>query len=55
MNNKLTKNTMTEIKTKNYEAPSMEVCEMMPMQILNTSTTVNEWGDGGSLGSYDLE
>ena len=54
MNNKLKKNIMKETKN-NYESPSMKVYEMMPMQILNASATVNEWNDGGSLGTCDLE
>ena len=55
MNNKLKKNIMKETKKKNYESPSIKVYEMMPMQILNASATVNEWNDGGSLGTCDLE
>ena len=55
MNNKLKKNIMKETKKKNYESPSIKVYEMRPMQILNTSATVNEWEDGGSLGTCDVE
>ena len=44
---------MKETKN-NYESPSMKVYEMMPMQILNASATVNEWEDGGSLETCDL-
>ena len=55
MNNKLKKNIMKETKKKNYESPSMKVYEIMPMQILNASATVNEWEDGGSLGTCDVE
>ena len=45
---------MKETKKKNYESPSMKVYEMMPMQILNASATVNEWEDGGSLGAHEI-
>ena len=55
MNNKLKKNIMKETKKKNYESPSIKVYEMRPMQILNASATVNEWKDGGSLGTCDVE
>ena len=55
LNYKLKKNIMKETKKKNYESPSIKVYEMMPMQILNASATVNEWNDGGSLGTCDLE
>ena len=55
MNNKLKKNIMKETKKKNYESPSIKVYEMRPMQILNASATVNEWEDGGSLGTCDVE
>ena len=55
MNNKLKKNIMKETKKKNYESPSMKVYEIMPMQILDASATVNEWEDGGSWGSYEME
>ena len=54
MNNKLDKKIMKETKKKNYESPSMKVYEIMPMQILDASATVNEWEDGGSLGTCDL-
>ena len=54
MNNKLKKNIMKETKKKNYESPSMKVYEIMPMQILDASATVNEWEDGCSLGTCDL-
>ena len=55
MNNKLKKNIMKETKKKNYESPSIKVYEIMPMQILDASATVNEWEDGGSLGTCDVE
>ena len=50
---------MEESKKKPYVAPSMKVYEIMPMQILAGSgvstTSVNDWGDGGSWGSYEME
>ena len=46
---------MEESKKKPYVAPSMKVYEIMPMQILDASATVNEWEDGGSLGTCDVE
>ena len=55
LNYKLNKNIMKETKKKNYESPSMKVYEIMPMQILDASATVNEWEDGGSLGTCDVE
>ena len=45
---------MEENKKKYYVTPSMKVYEIMPMQILDASATVNEWEDGGSLGTCDL-
>lgn len=61
MNNKLKKNIMKETKKKNYESPSMKVYEIEPTQLLAgstenvpTNTSVNEWEDGGSLGTCDL-
>ncbi|MGN0309584.1 MAG: hypothetical protein ACI4C3_03200 [Bacteroides sp.] len=50
---------MKELKAKRtYEAPQVEVIEVEPMQVMagsvNTSTSVNDWGDGGSLGTASL-
>ena len=52
---------MEERNKKHYVAPSMKVYETEPTQILTgstenvpTNTSVNEWNNGGSLGSYDL-
>ena len=48
---------MEERKKKHYVAPSMKVYEIEPTQILTGSTkvSVSSWGEGNSLGSYDLE
>ena len=52
---------MEERKKKHYVVPSMKVYEIEPTQLLTGSTknvpintSVNEWNDGSSLGSYDL-
>ena len=53
---------MEERNKKHYVAPSMKVYETEPTQILTgstenvpTNTSVNEWNNGGSLGSYDCD
>ena len=51
---------MEERKKKHYVVPSMKVYEIEPTQILTGSTrdtevSVSSWGEGNSLGSYDLE
>ena len=59
LNYKLKKNIVKETKKKNYESPSMKVYEIEPTQLLAGSgvstTSVNDWGDGGSWGSYEME
>ncbi|MGM9777097.1 MAG: hypothetical protein ACI3ZD_02015 [Prevotella sp.] len=52
---------MKENKKKHYVTPSMKVYEIEPTQLLAgsagdtpTNTSVNEWNEGGSLGSHDL-
>ena len=50
---------MEERKKKHYVAPSMKVYEIEPTQIMagsiSSSTSVNEWEEGNSLGSYEME
>ena len=50
---------MEKSKKKPYVAPSMKVYEIEPTQLLTGSgvstTSVNDWGDGGSWGSYEME
>ena len=50
---------MEDSKKKPYVAPSMKVYEIEPTQLLAGSgvstTSVNDWGDGGSWGSYEME
>ena len=50
---------MTENKKKPYVAPSIKVYEIEPTQLLAVSgvstTSVNDWGNGGSLGSGDMQ
>ena len=46
---------MEENKKKHYVTPSMKVYEIEPTQLLAGSTSVNDWGDGGYLGSGDME
>ena len=50
---------MEERKKKHYVTPSMKVYEIVPTQILAGSgvstTSVNDWGDGGSFGSGEME
>ena len=50
---------MEENKKKTYVSPSMKVYEIEPTQLLAGSgvstTSVNDWGYGGSLGSGDME
>ena len=53
---------MEKRNKKHYVAPSMKVYETEPTQILTgstenvpTNTSVNEWNNGGSLGSYDCD
>ena len=52
---------MNEVLTKKrYVAPSMQILELEAAQILagsvvNSSTTVNEFQSGGSLGSGNME
>ena len=52
-------NIMTENKKKHYVTPSMKVYEIEPTQLLAVSgvstTSVNDWGNGGSWGSYEME
>ena len=52
-------NIMEENKKKHYVTPSMKVYEIEPTQLLAGSgvsaTSVNDWGDGGYLGSGDME
>ena len=52
-------NIMEKSKKKPYVAPSMKVYEIEPTQLLAGSgvstTSVNDWGDGGSWGSYEME
>ena len=60
LNNKNKKmNIMEENKKKHYVTPSMKVYEIEPTQLLAGSgvsaTSVNDWGDGGNLGSGDME
>ena len=50
---------MEKSKKKPYVAPSMKVYEIEPTQLLAGSgvstTSVNDWGDGGSWGSYEMQ
>lgn len=50
---------MEKSKKKPYVTPSMKVYEIEPTQLLAGSgvstTSVNDWGDGGSWGSYEME
>lgn len=50
---------MTENKKKPYVAPSMKVYEIELTQLLAGSgvstTSVNDWGYGGYLGSGEME
>ena len=50
---------MTENKKKPYVTPSMKVYEIETMQLLAwsgvSSTSVNDWGDGGDLGSGEMQ
>ena len=50
---------MEKSKKKPYVAPSMKVYEIEPTQLLAGSgvstTSVIDWGDGGSWGSYEME
>ena len=50
---------MEKSKKKPYVAPSMKVYEIEPTQLLAGSgvstTSVNDWGDGGNLGSGEME
>ena len=60
LNNKNKKmNIMEENKKKHYVTPSMKVYEIEPTQLLAGSgvsaTSVNDWGDGGSFGSGEME
>ena len=52
-------NIMEENKKKHYVTPSMKVYEIEPTQLLAESgvstTSVNDWGDGGNLGSGEME
>ena len=50
---------MEENKKKHYITPSMKVYEIEPTQILagspgNPDVSVNDWGDGNSLGSGEM-
>ena len=51
-------NIMEENKKKHYVTPSMKVYKIEPTQILagsfSSSTTVNDWGNGGFLGSGEI-
>lgn len=38
-----------------YEAPQVEVIEVEVEKGFATSVDVNPYGDGGSLGDYDVE
>ena len=50
---------MEKSKKKPYVAPSMKVYEIEPTQLLAVSgvstTSVNDWGNGGSWGSYEMQ
>lgn len=50
---------MEENKKQTYVTPSMKVYEIETMQLLAESgvsaTSVNDWGDGGSWGSHEME
>ena len=52
-------NIMEENKKKTYVSPSMKVYEIEPTQLLAGSgvstTSVNDWGEGGNLGSGEME
>ena len=53
-------NIMEERNKKHYVVPSMKVYEIEPTQILagstrDTEVSVSSWGEGNSLGSYDME
>ena len=52
-------NIMEENEKKTYVSPSMKVYEIEPTQLLAGSgvsaTSVNDWGDGGSFGSGEME
>ena len=50
-------NIMEENKKKHYVTPSMKVYEIETMQLLAVSTkvSVDEWGTGGSWGSYEMQ
>ena len=52
-------NIMEENKKKHYVTPSMKVYEIEPTQILagssgSSEVSVNDWGDGNSLGSGEM-
>ena len=48
---------MEERNKKHYVVPSMKVYDIEPTQILagSTKVSVSSWGEGNSLGSYDME
>ena len=52
-------NIMEENTKTTHVSPSMKVYEIEPTQLLAGSgvstTSVNDWGDGGSWGSYEME
>lgn len=45
---------MEENKKKHYVTPSMKVYEIEPTQLLDASTSVNDWNEGGSLGAHEI-
>ena len=51
---------MEERNKKHYVVPAMKVYEIEPTQILagssgSSEVSVNDWGNGNSLGSFDME
>ena len=52
-------NKMAEIKKKTYVSPLIRVYVTEPMSIMagspNTTTDVNDWKYGGSLGTCELD
>ena len=52
-------NILEENKKKHYVTPSMKVYEIEPTQLLagssgSSEVSVNDWGDGNSLGSGEM-
>lgn len=49
-------NRTGQMKMEAYEAPTVEVIEVaVEKGFAQSEVTVHGWGDGGSLGNYDVE